>query len=401
MKRIKLLLSILACISCLVGCSNQQGNTVDTTVWNDYNGAYDRVLNIQTQIVDTIGQFTNEEYFDLDNYWEQTDFFCLNFHPIDTSSIEKTYYYNEEQCDWATTLELLTNAWGEDVDLNYLTYTHTSPHHYQYSFTGYEDVPYTTRENPYGERVRISTYDTNNDWMQTISKFKLMNEDWVYDDLFEYARIPNGAIFQTGTERILVYFVDDWKPITMPVLKTREVEKTDKNGNTVTVTEQYIKEIEMEEYCGRVIKELYYSKLSDNVRPCYINDEYEHIKDLDFEDLKEYNIERTQTVLTDVSWDGIYERRYSDKDSLFPVIDTINRDWVITDDELYQDVVIYQNGNLYIELLNDLSDKIETVNVDKNLKVTTGQKELPEIETFDYDKYYKEKETEYLENKGW
>ena len=398
------LLTLFVCGMCLVGCSNSQGTTSTATeeiAWNDYNGAYDRTVAIKEQIEALVSGFADTEYSDLQNYWEDAEFFCLNFDPIDGSCVEKTYYYNEEQTSWEETVALLEALWGETAP-DTLTYTRTSPHHYKYSISQYEELPYALNDNTvYGERVVVSEYDTNNDWMQSVAKFQAMNEDWVYDNLFEYARIANGAIFQTGTERILVYFADDWEPITMPVLKEREVTYTDEKGNEVTTVEQYVEEIEMEEYKGRVISELYYSKLSDNVRNSYLNYEYEYVSGLDYDELVEYAQKKDASRFSYISWDGFYEKRYSLQDSLFTHVDDIDMDWVIGGDEIYESTIVYQRGEIDIEIYNDLSGKIETVSIDKAGHITLGEKELESVEAFDFDAYYEEAVAQHKAEEGY
>ena len=371
-----ILLMIVASSLLLTACAKKSDEgevTLSAEETNDYIGAYNRVLTAQSMVYDLVKSFekdlTSEE-----NYWEDASYFYVSFNPVDLTDIQYTYYYNEDQCDWATTTKLNTELWGEAVP-DTLSYDYLGMNNYRLIYaTDFKEEYIKNQKGLYGTRNLDSTYNPDKDWLQTVGYLRASsNDNRLQDKLFEYAHIQNGIVFQTQKERMLVYFKDDWQPIEMPIIKTRTV--TDTQGNSFE--EQYIDVVEMEQCMGRKISELYYSKLSDNIRPKYYDAEWNYCAELNYNNFLNYLAEKRSSNYTGVTYDpdkakDIYVySQYDTSDSLFPVINEIDRNWVIDDTETYSQIIVYKNGSLEIEMLDTLSGKVEYVAVDSNKNVVT------------------------------
>lgn len=403
----KILCIFLVLATVLTGCGNTEEQTNFNTSSNDYLGACNRILETQEKVFNLVKSFqkNDDEYGDLNNYWENSDYFYLNFNPLDMTPLQYTYYYNEEQCDWNTTVANSLTLFDENTtDTAQIGYYRLAPNQYRLIYPCadvkdyYRDTVYET------QRTVDSTYQPNKDWLQTVASIMAQNST-VEDDLYEYARINNGAIIQTKNERLLVFYNDLWESVTMPVLKYKDTV----NAKGVAVKEPYIEEIEMEQYLGRGISEMYYSKLSDIPRQKYLKEEYEYAQSLEYSDLQTYmeyyrdgdDVFKPEANRLVKSYDRSSVSNitcyYNSQESLFNGIDEIDEEWVINPEEIYQTTIVYQNGNIRITELNNLSKQYEEISITDKDKVEISYKpcEIYDKSSFDIEYLWEDMDYQY------
>lgn len=405
----KKLFSIILCASFLLCACGQQVQEESLTVsnTNDYYGACNRTIEIQEKIYNLTKSFQREdsEYDSLNNFWEDAKYFYLNFSPINTEALEHTYCYNEEQVSWDEAVALNVESWNVN-EQETVKYNHEGKHQYSYIVPDLsQHKPYFKNEYTNVNRKAVSEYIPDKDWMSTIIYDSVDGEN-AQTNMFEYARIENGAVFQTDNERCLVYFRDEWEEVVIPVLKTREKTYTDNKGKTVTAYEQYVEEVPMEHFLGRGISELYYSKLVEGTRPKYKDEKREYIDSL-FEDAdtsakmdaaiqklndfitlessSKYNNKMLSNKGNETSYLAMH---YNEDESLFPIINEINKNWVISDDEVYEQTVVYQNGKIELSYANNLSGKTSKVYVDKDDNKQFSDFETPYVKEFTLEDMY-------------
>ena len=154
-----ILLMIVASSLLLTACAKKSDEgevTLSAEETNDYIGAYNRVLTAQSMVYDLVKSFekdlTSEE-----NYWEDASYFYVSFNPVDLTDIQYTYYYNEDQCDWATTTKLNTELWGEAVP-DTLSYDYLGMNNYRLIYaTDFKEEYIKNQKGLYGTRNLDST----------------------------------------------------------------------------------------------------------------------------------------------------------------------------------------------------------------------------------------------------
>ena len=324
---------------------------------NDYHGGVTRALALKTAILNIIdGMKENNNSIRQANpndFWTQDGYqdFVSTF--LNIGIINDTSWFNEEYCEWATTLD-------------FMLYKHSAPAYNapndEGGYTPYKDIKLSRYEkNDYGitgtsatimlnSRVQLYSgetyykclYDSDKDWVKAYASFTTALENVqkpLTAQLFEYGRIDSDHfVMQTSAERIYVVLEPE----------------ASSEGGIISDLRQ------------RKIKEFYYSKLAEGSRTTFEPYElqYETPDPLVAEDNENYEYIKSvnSTFLNNphVNALGDLDMYYGVNDSVFlnDVISKISPEWVFADKNLKQ-AMSYKDGALVVTTYNKLSDSYE------------------------------------------
>lgn len=345
-------LSALIISTMLVGCTTSNGEAgasgnevVNTTEnievnQNDYRGAVMRTEAIKGNIMNIVNEFNGRNSAIVtenpSSYWDSDAYKYLSLNFLNSDIAQQTIFFNETETDWAT-VDSATRGLFSDEEGNMLVseYLLVREMENQYNLSYKQSGLYAWFQNRTATFVNnISVlYDANHDWARATRTRKEIygTSPLVNDGIFEYARLGNNSFaIQTETERLYVVYED------------------------TLYDEANASELLTNPLANKEIVYFAYSRLNGEILPQY------YAVDFD-ENTGEYIIHFGNEVNNsiDVDTDGNYVRQYNPCDSMFLNIESVGTDWVLEQNGLFSQVLIYENGNLTVKTLNELSEQLE------------------------------------------
>ncbi len=180
---------------------------------NDYNGAVTRLQRMIADAHSRIDSYTESAKSVMEqnptDYWNVEDFFHINLEFPDMTALEHTEYFNERTA-WTETMQLVTNTFVDaegKVTVSDLKLTRNFENDYSMYYNGRFDSP---RGNIFAEVFRECLYDAGHDWMRSYVFQSVFNANERYlDYALEYARYGNVFVVQTQNERLALEYRDN------------------------------------------------------------------------------------------------------------------------------------------------------------------------------------------------
>jgi hypothetical protein len=349
-KRVVSILSVLVmATSFLTACGEEEEVVVDTALielqQSDYRGGIKRTSALKSTILNIVESMkVNNDIVRQDSpnsFWTTDGYQDFVSTLLDTSIINDTQWFNEEEREWSETYEQIAtsaSSFTKESDGAYSLKSGISIVRNEkddYAVTGTTNsltfiIDGLSQSFSGSSDYRI-LYDCDKDWCKAYSIMNIDNSlPRVTAELFEYQRVDDNTFaIQTSKERLLV--------ILDPVDTDTDIRE-------------------------RTISKFYYSKLvSNGQRTTY--DPYEPLPATD-ENGKQIRENVTQNTLYEekypfVNLSGDLSVRYGVSDSMFYLSpQDMTTDWVFEDKALQQGIV-YDNGILIITTYNKLSTQYE------------------------------------------
>jgi hypothetical protein len=335
--------------SFLTACGEEEEVVVDTALielqQSDYRGGIKRTSALKSTILNIVESMkVNNDIVRQDSpnsFWTTDGYQDFVSTLLDTSIINDTQWFNEEEREWSETYEQIAtsaSSFTKESDGAYSLKSGISIVRNEkddYAVTGTTNsltfiIDGLSQSFSGSSDYRI-LYDCDKDWCKAYSIMNIDNSlPRVTAELFEYQRVDDNTFaIQTSKERLLV--------ILDPVDTDTDIRE-------------------------RTISKFYYSKLvSNGQRTTY--DPYEPLPATD-ENGKQIRENVTQNTLYEekypfVNLSGDLSVRYGVSDSMFYLSpQDMTTDWVFEDKALQQGIV-YDNGILIITTYNKLSTQYE------------------------------------------
>ena len=380
------MLSLL--VSCLAGCGKQPLDTqtvidnaddIETIEvnQNDYRGGIKRIEAIRGNVLNIVNGF-NEKNFEIQaefpcSYWSSEEYQYFIAHFINGEIYQYTDLFNEFETDWATvdtTVKgMLANSEG-NLPQNFAL-ERVTDNHYTLSFRE-QNAMAEWWESP-NDTIWFwdCIYNPTHDWVQTIQYgYPTSGSEKTHfqTQFLEYGRRENVFIIQTEYERLYVVY-ENTEPVTV---ENTSMYVLNNKGKEIPVTQEDIDSgavnIEDVQYHtnsivtynplkNNTIKAFYYSRLDGNILPQYYSEEDDGLEEADGLGTRGAKNEMVNYDLV-LTPEGYLKNQYNTCDSIFPHIDDITKDWV-TEMGTYQQVVVYENGDLTVKTANQLSHLYE------------------------------------------
>lgn len=309
----KILCVILSLITLLCGCgakTNPEEQAPITIARNDWYGAIQRINKLNSDAQSVVSVLENQNYNIVmgnpSDYWSD-GYYHFTFNPLASDYIALTIYFNESD-DWDTISSNMLNAvasvYGEISDFKV---NRVEENHYTATWSGYMNF-FLTGENPYLIKSLDCIYDASHNWAQMTEITTLYSNGMQYqEDLFEFAEISATTYaLQTSKGRLYCEYSE-----------------------------------------GGSLKTMYYSELGTDERT-FASD----IEDAELENMFQDTIENT---FIHGNNPYIYN---TEEDSMFLNLESVNKDWVLSDSAIDQ-YVIYENGVLLFRVRNKLTKQFE------------------------------------------
>lgn len=362
-KRFVAVLGIVSLLLCACGEQKVAEEPSDLNLSsNDWYGACNRIHTVKEDVEGVLNEYNartdeiREKY--PDSYWESEDYIFFSTNVVDESALEHTYYFNEEQADWETTVQFNSDSFEGVTTWESPVYIRKAKNSYSYDIRMDDNVVWNENASTKMLKRHVDcTYDASHDWLQALQYDTPVNNNLaVLDEFVEYAHLDNAVAIQTQNERLYVTYGDFYEEQMLPVLKTRTY--VDEKGKEKT--EQYVEEMQYEVLLGRKVKDIYYSKLSGKNRSCYPT-----------EWSKEQRDEGAWTSVSEiegVTYEGDVITQYGLNDTLFTKADSISKDWVFDTADTYSQQLEYHRMDDYMRVtyLNTMSNKLETLLFEKD-----------------------------------
>ncbi len=336
MKKLFAILILTAMMLSIAGCEKKEEQVTESSAIeiarNDFYGGYTRLEEIKEKVKNSISFLEEHNYViqtnNPDNYWAESEFYHLDFFPLEEEALDHVYLLNE-----GNEFSELQNAIASNLSglgFSNISVVRIEKDKYRITYTG-NFIDRDNWETNYRTRMINCTYDPAYNRLQILSQFvynDIADEDFIY----EYAELPNNYYaLQNDTERLLVHLTEDYDVDSFYYSKLREPSE-----------EEYAKLVEA------------YKR----------------------EHLDEYGIEGILAT-SDFDLSLLPSWRYTaeENESLFQNIDKCNEDWVYEAYNL-KFTVKFENDVLSVWKLNDLTKKEQAFEVKKIINAPPG--EVPE-----------------------
>lgn len=368
----KILILFLTTIMCLSGCgkSNQNQETPSTEIetpiiiaQNDYAGAFQRLNQIQTDVINTMSLLETYNY-DVQkgnptDYWSEQYFF-VEFLPVYSSVMEETKIINEID-DFSTIQNYLQEQY-ENLGHTKISITKEEAHHYIIKYDDYF-MNRETLKRQYGTRTMEIIYDASSNRFRVESKIRFNSKgEYEPDFFYEFAQLEKGVYaIQNDTERMYVKYNDDGtlKTFNYTVLGKSEIEKA-------------------EEILSFLDYKAFKSDYGEGILYKIPNADNQYVSFYEGAQVMYFSIDKNINTITllEQADDYILNRSavkgYYDKDndSIYTRLSNINEAWV-TESDYFKKHIIYNNTGeeqtLSVQTINPLTKEKEEFELIANI----------------------------------
>jgi hypothetical protein len=407
MRKKKILAGLLS-VACIVtgatGCTKSgsqenAGEVLDTATieirQNDYRGGVKRTEAIGSAVlslVETMKQNNAVVREDQPNtFWSSEDYqdFVMNF--LNSSLINDTQWFNEEESTWDELLEVVSSENNTfytaksdgtySAVYNNISFTRNEKD--DYTISGLNNTNFTSFSILYGNYYDRILYDCDKDWCKAYSAVDIsldVPETTISTNLFEYRRITDDVfVIQTEKERLLVVY----KPVGTESRSETDASADSTESTEIVETSAETSESGTEETSkvaddgkatdirNREIESFYYSKLmSGSIRtefePFSLKSEYTEDGAVDSSAVK-YN-STLQEIASVINAKGEVSDRYNAKNSVFFMDSGVEEDgtvdlqqWIdfVLEDGSQSQILVYEDGVLSVTTYNKLNEQYE------------------------------------------